>query len=78
MEVLENVWLHIRDLPFMSKEARNVTLSCWEGLIFQVVPLKKKKKRKEKKKERACREVLEAVVLVFNLSWPFIFALCSI
>lgn len=45
VEVLENVWLHIRDLPFMSKEARNVILSCLEDLIFKAVPLKKKKQK---------------------------------
>lgn len=67
VEVLENVWLRIRDLPFMSKEARNVTLSCWEDLIFQVVTLKK---------ERACRKVLEAVVLVLS-ELAFFFALCT-
>lgn len=64
VEVSENVWLHIRDLPFMSKEARNVTLGCLEELISQAVPLEKKGKS-----EGACREVLEAVV-VLVLSEP--------
>lgn len=46
VEVLENVWLHIRDLPFMSKEARNVILSRLVDLIFKAVPFEKKKAAK--------------------------------
>lgn len=45
VEVLENVWLHIRDLPFMSKEARNVILSRLVDLIFKAVPFGKKKQQ---------------------------------
>lgn len=37
VEVLENVWLHIRGLFFMSKAARNAASSCREDLIFKVV-----------------------------------------
>jgi len=61
-EVLENVWLHIRDLPFMFKEAKNVT-KLFERFNFPSCAIKIKKERKEK---RACREVLEAVVLVLS------------
>lgn len=46
VEVLENVWLHIRDLPFMSKEARNVILSRLVDLILKAVPFEKKKAAK--------------------------------
>ena len=74
VEVLENIWLHIRDLPFMFKEAKNVT-KLFERFNFPSCAIKIKERKK--RKERACREVLEAVVLVLS-ERPFIFALCTI
>lgn len=50
MKVLQDVWLHVRDLPFMSKEARNVILGSLEDLIFKAVPFKKKKKAEKSRK----------------------------